>query len=82
MSANQRSEQTSMGDEAHDAGPLIQTRERRRIVGDHVLRYVDQIAGRTYPDSIVLSASDYDIHSYPLNPYLALFPHDRQSSTS
>jgi N-acyl-D-aspartate/D-glutamate deacylase len=69
----------AMGDDAYDAGPLIQTRERRRIVGDHVLRYVDQIAGRTYPDSIVLSASDYDIHGYPLDPYFALFPHDEKS---
>jgi ribulose 1,5-bisphosphate synthetase/thiazole synthase len=69
----------AMRGEDYDAGPLIQTRERRRIVGDHVLRYVDQIAGRTYPDSIVLSASDYDIHGYPLDPYFALFPHDAKS---
>ena len=69
----------AMSGESYDAGPLIQTRERRRIVGDHVLRYVDQIAGRTYPDSIVFSASDYDIHGYPLDPYFALFPHDAKS---
>jgi len=69
----------AMGGDAYDAGPLIQTRERRRIVGDHVLRYVDQVAGRTYPDSIVLSASDYDTHGYPLDPYFALFPHDEKS---
>jgi ribulose 1,5-bisphosphate synthetase/thiazole synthase len=69
----------AMSGEAYDAGPLLQTRERRRIVGDHVLRYVDQIAGRTYPDSIVFSASDYDIHGYPLDPYFALFPHDAKS---
>lgn len=69
----------AMRAEDYDAGPLIQTRERRRIVGDHVLRYVDQIAGRTYPDSIVFSASDYDVHAYPLDPYFALFPHDEKS---
>ncbi len=46
-------------------GTFIQTRERRRIVGDHVLAYLDQIAGRTYPDSIVFSGSDYDSHGYP-----------------
>lgn len=62
-----------------DAGTLIQTRERRRIVGDHVLTYLDQIAGRTYPDSIVLSASDYDSHGYPNDPYFALMPHDEKS---
>jgi len=69
----------AMSDEDYDAGPLIQTRERRRIVGDHVLRYVDQIAGRTYPDSVVFSASDFDSHAYPLDPYFALFPHDEKS---
>ncbi len=63
----------------YDSGPLIQTRERRRIVGDHVLRYLDQIAGRTYPDSVVYSSSDYDAHGYPIDPYFALFPHDEKS---
>lgn len=62
-----------------DAGTLIQTRERQRIVGDHRLTYLDQIAGRTYPDSIVLSASDYDSHGYPVQAYFALFPHDERT---
>jgi len=62
-----------------DSGTLIQTRERRRVVGDHVLRYLDQVAGRTYPDSIVLSASDYDSHGYPSQVYFALLPHDKKS---
>ena len=69
----------TMSDKAYDAGVLIQTRERRRVVGDHVLAYLDQIVGRTYPDSIVWSASDYDSHGYPSNDYFALLPHDKQS---
>lgn len=69
----------AMGADVYDAGTLIQTRERRRIVGDHVLRYLDQVAERTYPDSIVLSASDYDAHGYTVDPYFALFPHDEES---
>jgi len=60
---------------AFDIGPFIQTRERRRVVGDHRLTYLDQIAGRTYADSIVLSGSDYDSHGYPSEPYFALIPH-------
>jgi NADPH-dependent 2,4-dienoyl-CoA reductase/sulfur reductase-like enzyme len=60
---------------AYDMGTFIQTRERRRVVGDHVLSYLDQIAGRTYPDSIVLSGSDYDSHGYPSELYFALIPH-------
>ena len=65
--------------DTYDVGPLIQNRERRRIVGDHVLRYLDQIVGRTYPDSIVHSASDYDSHGYPSQPFFALMPHDTKS---
>ena len=69
----------AMGGDVFDAGTLIQTRERRRVLGDHVLRYLDQIVGRTYPDSIVFSASDYDSHGYPSHPYFALIPHDEKS---
>jgi hypothetical protein len=69
----------AMPRDVYDAGPLIQTRERRRVLGDHVLSYLDQIAGRTYPDSIVLSASDYDSHGYPSHPFFAILPHDEKS---
>jgi NADPH-dependent 2,4-dienoyl-CoA reductase/sulfur reductase-like enzyme len=69
----------TMRADAYDTGSLLQTRERRRIVGDHVLRYLDQIAERTYPDSIVFSASDYDSHGYPSSPYFALIPHDEKT---
>ena len=64
---------------AFDMGPFIQTRERRRVLGDHTLSYLDQIAGRTYPDSIVLSGSDYDSHGYPSEPYFALIPHTERT---
>jgi len=64
---------------SYDMGTLIQNRERRRVIGDHVLSYLDQIAGRTYPDSIVLSGSDYDSHGYPSEPYFALIPHTEQT---
>jgi len=69
----------AMRDDVFDVGTLIQTRERRRVLGDHVLRYLDQIVGRTYPDSIVFSGSDYDSHGYPDLAYFALIPHDEKS---
>ena len=62
-----------------DVGTLLLTRERRRIVGDFTMRYIDQIAERTYPDSIAFSGSDYDSHGYPSDPYFALLPHDSKS---
>lgn len=69
----------TMPDDAYDAGSFIQTRERRRVVGEHTLSYLDQIAGRTYPDSIVYSASTYDSHGYPSEDFFALLPHDAVS---
>ncbi len=48
-------------------------------MGDFTLNYLDQLAGRTYPDAIVYSASDYDSHGYPSSPYFALLPHDEVS---
>ena len=71
----------AMPDDAYDSGALIQTRERRRVVGEHILSYLDQIALRTYPDSIVYSASDYDSHGYPSEDFFALLPHDQRSRT-
>ncbi len=62
-----------------DVSPLLQTRERRRVVGEHMLRYLDQVCGRTYPDSIALSRSDYDAHGYPNDPYFAFIPHTEES---
>lgn len=69
----------TMPDEAYDSGSFLQTRERRRVVGEHTLSYLDQIAGRTYPDSIVYSASNYDSHGYPSEDFFALLPHDEVS---
>lgn len=66
-------------DALYDIASMVQTRERRRIVGDHILRYVDQIAERTYPDSIVHSQSGYDSHGYPVSPVFALLPHNEKS---
>lgn len=64
-------------DAAFDAGSFIQTRERRQVVGEHTLSYLDQLLGRTYPDTVLVSSSDYDSHGYPSLPYFALLPHDR-----
>jgi flavin-dependent dehydrogenase len=66
----------TMNDAAFDSGSLIQTRERRRIVGDFTVSYLDQISGRRYADSVVLGDAPYDTHGYPSHDVFALFPHD------
>lgn len=63
----------------YDVVPIIQNRERKRIVGDYVLNYPDQLAGRTFPDVIVISESSYDSHGYPSSHFFSLLPHDEKS---
>jgi hypothetical protein len=67
---------TKASEKVYDAVPIIQNRERKRIVGDYVINYLDQVSGRTFPDAIVISSSSYDSHGYPSSPYFALLPHD------
>jgi len=55
-----------------DLGQLIDTRERRRIVGDHTLTVIDEVNGRTYPDVIARCSSDYDSHGYTVDPMFVL----------
>jgi hypothetical protein len=58
--------------DAFDQGQLIDTRERRRIVGDFTIDLLDQVLGRTYPDSVVAAFSNFDSHGYTISPYLEL----------
>ena len=49
---------------AFDLGQLIDTRARRRIVGDLVIAPMDIENNRTYPDTITISKSDFDNHGF------------------
>ncbi len=55
-----------------DQGKLIDTRERRRIVGDFVMNLLDQLNHRTYPDTVSVAYSNFDTHGYTVDPYLEL----------
>ncbi|WP_460168421.1 FAD-dependent oxidoreductase [Thermostilla marina] len=57
---------------AFDQGQLIDTRERRRIVGEFTMRFIDQVLGRAYPDTIAVSYSNFDTHGYTVDPVLEL----------
>ncbi len=62
---------------AYDLGQIVDTRERRRIIGDFVISPLDIANGRTYPDSVVLSKSNFDSHGYTVHPFFLLKPPDR-----
>ena len=52
-----------------DLGQLIDSRERRRVVGDHEMTILDQMTGRTYPDTVTLVYANFDTHGYTVDPY-------------
>jgi hypothetical protein len=59
-----------------DLSPLIDSRERRRIVGEEVVTISDIVCRRTYPDTIGRSQSNYDTHGYTVDPlFIVRAPH-------
>jgi hypothetical protein len=60
--------------DAYDLSTFVDTRERRRIVGDCVLTPIDLHAGRTWPDTISVHASNYDMYGFPVHPLYLLAP--------
>ena len=63
---------------AYDLGQLVDTRERRRIVGDFVMSPLDISNNRTYPDTIVIARSNFDSHGFTIHPVFMLKPPDRK----
>lgn len=63
---------------AYDLGQLIDTRERRRIVGDFVMSPMDISNDRTYPDTVVIAKSDFDSHGFTIHPAFLLKPPGRK----
>jgi len=57
---------------AYDLGQLVDTRERRQIAGEATLTPIDQHAGRTYPDTISVHQSNYDMYGFPVHPLYLL----------
>lgn len=62
---------------AYDLGQLIDTRERRQIVGDVTLTPLDMYLQRSYPDTVVLSRSNFDTHGYVIHPMFMIRPPHR-----
>jgi flavin-dependent dehydrogenase len=63
----------------YDLGQLIDTRERRQIVGDFFLSPMDVYLDRTYPDSVVRASSNFDTHGFTIHPMFMLRPPDRKT---
>ncbi len=64
---------------AYDLGQLVDSRERRQIVGDATLSPMDMLLGRTQPDTVVIARSNFDSHGYIVHPMFLLRPPDKAS---
>ncbi|MGQ9761312.1 MAG: FAD-dependent oxidoreductase [Thermogutta sp.] len=65
-------------EKAFDQGRLVDTRERRRIVGEFTVTLLDEVLGRTYPDTICVAYSNFDTHGFTVDPYLELEHPDKK----
>jgi hypothetical protein len=62
---------------AYDLGQLVDTRERRQVVGEFTLSPMDMMLGRTFPDTVVITKSNFDSHGYTVHPMFLIRPPDR-----
>ena len=59
---------------AYDIVKLPQTRERRRVIGDHIVSVYDVLNHRRYPDTISYHKSSFDTHGMIVDPFFILSP--------
>jgi len=64
---------------AYDLGQLVDSRERRQIVGDFCLSPMDVYLRRTFPDTVVAASSNFDSHGFTIHPLFMLRPPDRKT---
>ena len=62
---------------AFDTGQLIDTRARRRIIGDVMVSPMDIINQRIYPDIITVSKSNFDNHGFSSHELFMITPPDK-----
>jgi hypothetical protein len=60
--------------EHFDAQQLVDSRERRQIVGDIELSPVDFLYTRRFPDTICVSSSNFDTHGFTTHPVFWVQP--------
>lgn len=63
---------------AYDLGQLVDTRERRQVLGEFTLSPMDMMLGRTFPDTVVITKSNFDSHGYTIHPMFLIRPPDRK----
>jgi hypothetical protein len=63
--------------DAYDLGQLVDSRERRQIMGDFFFSPMDMVLQRTFPDTVVIARSNFDTHGYIIHPLFMIRPPHR-----
>lgn len=61
-----------------DVIPLINTRERRQIIGEVEVSPIDILARRRFPDPVTVARSNFDTHGYTVHPVFMVTPPDHK----
>lgn len=62
-----------------DVAPIVNSRERRQIVGEVELLPLDFLAKRTFPDTITTASSNFDTHGFTVHPVFMVMPPDHDA---
>lgn len=61
-----------------DLARMIDSRERRQIVGEVALDPVDFLTARTFDDTVVITESNFDTHGFTIHPVFLVHPPDHE----
>ncbi len=58
--------------DAFDTASIVNSRERRQIIGEAEISPLDILAGRTFPDTVYIARSNFDTHGFTVHPVFML----------
>ena len=61
---------------AYDLAQIVDSRERRRIVGDVIISPLDILLERRFPDTVAIGKSNFDTHGYTIHSRFTIKPPD------
>ncbi|WOO40089.1 FAD-dependent oxidoreductase [Rubellicoccus peritrichatus] len=63
-----------------DCGELVDSRERRQIIGDYSITPVDILFNRRFPDTVCVATSNFDSHGFTVDPVFMLVPPNKKDA--
>lgn len=63
-----------------DTSPIINSRERRQIIGEYEVSPLDILANRTFDDTVFIARSNFDTHGFIVHPVFMVAEPDEDST--